>query len=241
MKKPIIGVTTYKDVTIQGYPTVILLRAYVDAIVRANWVPVLIPSLFPEDARNELFPRLDGVLFTGGGDISIEYHDGQYHSSISNVDEERDKLELTLMQAAISLEKPFLGICRGFQVLNVVMGGSLYTHIPAQKQDPIKHDYYPDYPRNYLAHKVAISSDCEISKILGSSVVEVNSLHHQGIESLADGIKAVGFAPDGLIEAVEVPGHRFGIGVQWHPEWLTEQVSMHQLFTAFTEAARNKN
>jgi putative glutamine amidotransferase len=124
-------------------------------------------------------------------------------------------------------------------VLNVVLGGSLYTHIAAQKRDPIKHDYYPDYPRNYLAHKVEVSADSKISKILSSPVVEVNSLHHQGVQNAAAGLKTVGFAPDGLIEAVEVPGHRFGIAVQWHPEWLTEQASMHQLFSAFAEAARN--
>jgi putative glutamine amidotransferase len=238
VKRPIIGVTTYNDKTVQGYPAVILLRAYVNAIINANGTPVLIPTGLPEEALCELFPRLDGLLFTGGGDISIEHFSGQDHSSISNVDTDRDTLELSLMEAAIDQEKPFLGICRGFQLMNVVLGGSLYTDIASQKMNSIKHDYYPGIPRDYLAHTVEITSGSRLANILSSHNVEVNSLHHQGLLHLANGIEAVGLAPDGLVEAVELPGYRFGMAVQWHPEWLTGNVSMARLFSAFIDAAR---
>jgi putative glutamine amidotransferase len=106
--------------------------------------------------------------------------------------------------------------------------------------NPIKHNYYPDHPRNYLAHKVEISSGNKFCEIFGSSVLEVNSLHHQGVNKVADDLNAIGFAPDGLVEVLEVPGHKFGVGVQWHPECLTDQSTMQQLFNAFTDASRGK-
>jgi putative glutamine amidotransferase len=239
MKNPIIGVTTYNDNTIQGYPAVILLRAYVNALINANGIPVLLPSGLPDKACDKLLQHLDGILFTGGGDISIEQFRGKEHPSISNVDVERDALEFPLMRAAIEKGKPFLGICRGFQLLNVVLGGSLFTDLASQKMSSIKHDCYPEIPRNFLAHQVEINGKSRLGMILGSQVVEVNSLHHQGILKLANGIESVGLAPDGLVEAVEIPGHRFGIAVQWHPEWLTDQAPMLRLFSAFTEASGN--
>ena len=239
MGLPIIGITTYNDLNLQGFPSVILLRAYVSAILNAGGTPVLIPSGLPEEAGNAIFNKLDGILFTGGGDISLDHFSGIDHPSITNVDNDRDLLELSLAHAAIHNNKPFMGICRGLQLLNVVLGGTLYTHIAAQKKDPIKHDYYPDIPRDFLAHTVRIIPKSKLSKIIGSDEIEVNSLHHQGLKDLADDLQPCAFAPDGLVEAVELPGHKFGIAVQWHPEWLTEQNSMCQLFLAFIQAASN--
>jgi putative glutamine amidotransferase len=237
MKTPIIGITTYNDINLQGFSAAMLLRAYIDAIINAGGLPVMIPSGIPENTRIKLLEKLDGLLFTGGGDISIDHYEGIAHPSITNVDEERDDLELQLIRAAIGNDKPFLGICRGLQLLNVVLGGTLFTHIVAQKVDSLKHDYYPNYPRNFLAHKVQILQESKLGKILREKVVEVNSLHHQGIMKLAPQLDSVGFAPDGLVEAVELQGHKFGIAVQWHPEWLTEQKNMQLLFSTFVEAS----
>jgi putative glutamine amidotransferase len=241
MKKPIIGITTNNGVTSLGYPAVILQMAYVNAILKANGIPVIISSGLSEDGLLELFPKLDGVLFTGGGDISISLTKGQDHPTISNVDKERDTLEFALMKAAIRYEKPFLGICRGFQVLNIVLGGTLFSHIPSQRPASIKHDYYPDHPRNYLAHQVEIIGNSRIKSILKSSLIDVNSLHHQGVQSLGGGLNAVGYAPDGLIEAIEIPDHKYGIGVQWHPECLEEQFLMQELFTFLIAASGGRN
>jgi putative glutamine amidotransferase len=238
MQNPVIGITTYNDKTAQGYPAVILMRAYINAIINSNGIPVLIPPGLPEEASEELFRRVDGILFTGGGDIAVLNYGGEDHPSISNVDFERDALEIPLMKAAIKQYKPFLGICRGFQLMNVVLGGFLYSDLATQKRNSIKHDYYPDIPRNYPAHKVEIATAGKLAGILGSHLVEVNSLHHQGIKEIGLGIEPVGLAPDGLIEAVEVIEHPFGIAVQWHPEWMVGNGSMVSLFSAFTDAAR---
>ena len=140
------------------------------------------------------------------------------------------------VRAAAEDGKPFLGICRGFQVANVALGGTLYTHIPDQHPNALRHDWYPDIPRDTIAHEVRIEEDSRIGQIFGAPLLRVNSLHHQGIKDLAPVLNAVGYAPDGLIEAVELPDHPFGCAVQWHPEWLTTQHEMRNLFRKFVEA-----
>jgi len=239
MITPIIGITTFNIKSYKNYPAVLLQKAYVSAIIKANGIPILIPSGLSDDALRELLPKLNGLLFSGGGDISLEYYNGQENPFNSNIDKERDILEMFLMQSAINQNKPFLGICRGLQVLNVVMGGTLFSHIASEKHDPIKHDYYPDYPRNLLTHKVIISTGNRINDIFGLPELEVNSLHHQGVNKVGTGLNVVGITPDGLIEALELPGHKFGMAVQWHPECLTDQVAMQQLFKSFIDATRD--
>lgn len=239
MNSPLIGITTFNEESYKGYPTLVLHRAYINAIIKANGIPVLIPSGLSNDSLGVLLQKLNGILFSGGGDISVDYYGGQDHPLNSYIDKERDRLEMYLMNVVIEQNKPFLGICRGLQVLNVFMGGTLFSHISSEKHDPIKHDYYPDYPRNLLAHKIEIMAGSKGSEIFGSTDIDVNSLHHQGVNKLADGLKAIGFAPDGLIEALELPGHKFGLAVQWHPECLTDQSGMRQLFNSFIIAARD--
>lgn len=239
MRNPIIGITTFSDLTREGYPAAILQKTYINAIINAKGIPILIPSLLNEDDGKEVLQTLDGLLFSGGGDISNEYYGGQHHLLNSDIDSARDHLEMSLMQAAIEKNIPFLGICRGLQVLNVTMGGTLYSDISLQKSDSIKHDYFPDCKRDYLAHKVELIPASRMSRILGSSVLDVNSLHHQGVNNVADGLNAVGFAPDGLVEALEIPEHKFGLAVQWHPECLTDQEPMQRLFKVFIDTARD--
>jgi putative glutamine amidotransferase len=118
------------------------------------------------------------------------------------------------------------------------LGGTLYTHIGDQFPGALRHDWYPDIPRTYLAHPVRVEEGSRIGEIVGEPLLQVNSLHHQGIKYLSPGLRAVAFAPDGIVEAVELPEHPFGLAVQWHPEWLTDQDSMRRLFSAFVEAAR---
>jgi len=240
MSIPIIGLTTRHEATKQGLSAVVLLRVYVRAMVAAGGVPVLIPSELPEEYWRELYARLDGILFAGGGDIARESFGGEDHPRISEVDGERDALEIAMLQTAIQDGKPFLGICRGCQIVNVALGGMLYTDIADQKPGALKHDYYPDWPRDYIAHPVKVNDDSRLAALLGETALNVNSLHHQGISYLAPALKAVAFAPDGLVEAVELLGHPFGFAVQWHPEWLTDQPAMRRLFSAFVEACGSK-
>ncbi len=239
MTTPLIGITSSRKLNAKGLPIIFVMEAYIQAISRAGAVPVIVPLGLPEEGLQNILPRLDGILFSGGGDIAPERFNGDEHPAVSEVDADRDRVEIHLAQAAAQQGMPFLGICRGIQVVNVALGGTLYTHISDQLPGALKHNYYPDIPRDYLAHSVRVESDSRLGMILGGCEFEVNSLHHQGIETPAPGLSITAHAPDGLIEAVELPDHPFGLAVQWHPEWLQAYETMRALFGAFVKAAGN--
>ncbi|MES0361817.1 MAG: gamma-glutamyl-gamma-aminobutyrate hydrolase family protein [Anaerolineales bacterium] len=241
MSYPVIGVTTMRRKNSAGMTLASLAEAYVDALTQAGACPVLIPNALPEAALDELLPRLDGVLFTGGGDIETTYYQEQVHPKVSGVEPDRDRLEIILLKKVVQESKPFLGICRGLQLINVGLGGSLYTDIADQVPGAAKHDYYPDWKRDHLAHPVEVNQDTRLADILGGSEVEVNSLHHQAVRQLAPGLVATASSPDGIIEALELVDHPFGLAVQWHPEWLTAHAAMRALFKAFSDSAREKD
>jgi putative glutamine amidotransferase len=216
-----------------------IFQAYIQAVMQAGGVPVLIPSLLAEDGWETLYRRLDGVLLAGGGDISLEHFEGDEHPRIDGVDPLRDSVELNLFRAAVEDGKPFFGICRGIQLVNVGLGGSLYTHIPDQHPNAIDHTY-PGNMRTVLAHEVKIDEGTRAAEIFREPILQVNSLHHQGLKDVASELHITGYAPDGLVEAVELRDHPFGLAVQWHPEWLTDQQPTRNLFKAFVKAARSK-
>jgi putative glutamine amidotransferase len=234
--KPLIGITTYHSTNTYGQPLVLLQESYIRAIRQAGGVPVLIPSLIAQDGWEALYTRLDGILFSGGGDIGLEHSPGDPHPRIDEVDPDRDTVELNMVNAAVSDGKPFLGICRGCQVMNVALGGTLYTHIPDQLPDALDHSY-PGNLRTVLVHQVKIEEGTQTAEIFGEPIIQVNSLHHQGIKDVAPSVRAAGHAPDGLVEAIELPDHPFGLAVQWHPEWLTDQEGTRNLFRKFVQAA----
>ncbi len=236
LMRPIIGITTNQGKNINGHPTVFLMQSYVEAIRQAGGAPVLIPSMIADDGWDALYSRLDGILFSGGGDISLDHFAGAPHPRIGEVDLLRDAVELNLLGATAADGKPFLGICRGCQLVNVGLGGTLYTHIPDQLPDALDHDY-PGDMRTVLAHEVKIEDGTLMAEVLGEPIVKVNSHHHQGLKDIAPSLRVVGRAPDGLVEAIELPDHPFGLAVQWHPEWLTDQPSTRNLFRRFVEAA----
>ncbi len=237
MSSPIIGLTTYNNKNKYGFPFAALMHAYIFALSEAGGVPVMIPSGLTEDARQSLLGRLDGLLLTGGGDIAIGRFEGELHRRVDGVDPDRDAIEFGLLQAAAESGKPFLGICRGIQVINVALGGNLYTHIPDQFPGAIKHDYDSGLQRQLLVHEVNVEKSSQLAVILGETGIKVNSLHHQGLKRLSPALRPAAHAPDGLVEAVELPNHPFGMAVQWHPEWLTDQPATRRLFRAFVEAA----
>lgn len=238
--KPLIGITTNQSTNVNGHPTVMLMQSYINAIMQAGGVPVLIPSMIHNDGWDMLYSRLDGILFSGGGDFALEHARGDAHPRITDVDPERDSVEIKLIQTAASDGKPFLGICRGAQAVNVALGGTLYTHIPDQLPNALDHSY-PGNMRTVLVHEVKIEEGTRIAEILGEPIVKVNSLHHQGLKDIAPSLRVTGHAPDGLVESVELPDHPFGIAVQWHPEWLTDQQSTRNLFRKFVEAAERES
>jgi len=234
--KPVIGITTYQSTNSYGQPLVQLQQSYIKAVMQAGGVPVLLPSMVAEDGWDALYARLDGILFSGGGDIGLEYAPGDSHPRIDDVDPLRDSIELKLIQASASDGKPFLGICRGCQVMNVALGGTLYTHIPDQLSGALDHSY-PGNMRTALVHQVKIEEGTHVAEIFGDPIINVNSLHHQGLKNIAPSLRVAGHAPDGLVEAIELPDHPFGLAVQWHPEWLTDQEGTRNLFRKFVDAA----
>lgn len=238
MPRPLIGITARHVNTEDGFPAVRILRAYVTAIVDAGGAPILIPPELPEDGWRVLLDRLDGVLFSGGADIGLEHFNGEPHPTV-DVEPVRDALELPLLRAAVDADKPTLGICRGFQVMNVALGGTLYTHILDQLPNALQHDWH-DKPRETLAHSIRVEEGTRLAEILGAPLLQVNSLHHQGIKDLAPNLKATAYAPDGLIEGIELPDRKFALAVQWHPEWMTSHEEMRRLFERFVEAAGRK-
>lgn len=239
MPIPIIGLTTYNSENKYGFPIASLSHRYISALTEAGAAPVLIPSGLSEDARRSLLERLDGLLLTGGGDIAVERSNGVFDAHVEDVDPGRDALEFALVEAAAKNGKPFLGICRGFQVVNVALGGTLFTHLQDQFPGALRHDYDSGSQREFLAHEVIVEKDTRLASTFEAIRFKVNSLHHQGVKELAPALRPAGHAPDGLLEAMELPGHPFGMAVQWHPEWLTDQPVSRRLFRAFVDAASN--
>ncbi len=236
MPKPLIGITTRNGKDSDGHPTTTLQHSYSNAVLQAGGIPMPIPSMLPADDFLDLYSRLDGILFSGGGDVSLEYFNGSDHPRIGEVDEKRDTTEITLMRTAVQDKKPLLGICRGAQVMNVALGGTLYTHIIDQLKGAIDHDY-PGSLRRTIVHPVNVDESSRAAEIFGETLLHVNSLHHQGLKDIAPGLKVAGYAPDGLPEVVELSDHPYAVGVQWHPEWLTDQPAMQRLFKSFVKAA----
>jgi putative glutamine amidotransferase len=240
MLKPLIGLTTTRMPTPSGRPAFGINEPYVKSVVNASGLPLLIPLDISDDDLDLLLPRLDGVLFTGGYDIDPQQYGAQPHPKVKGVDADRDRVEIHLVHTMIQSGKPFFGICRGCQIINIALGGTLYEDLPDQLPGEVHHDNH-DHPRNFLAHSVDIQSGSILAQILASNHIQVNSLHHQGVRNLAPVLQATAIALDGLIEAFELPGHSFGLAVQWHPEELPEHEDMRILFQAFIQACQAIN
>jgi putative glutamine amidotransferase len=236
MQKPLIGITTRNGKDADGHPLTALQHAYIKAVMQAGGMPIPIPSILDEEDFLDLYSRLAGILFSGGGDISLDYFRGDDHPRIGEVDLNRDATEIGLMRVAVNDGKPVLGICRGAQVMNVALGGTLYTHIPDQVKGALDHAYPGDL-RRVLVHPVNVDEESRAAEIFGETLLNVNSLHHQGLKDVASVLRVVGYAPDGVIEVVEIPDHPYALSVQWHPEWLTDQAPMQRLFKSFVNAA----
>lgn len=236
MTHPTIGLTT-TTATMSGQIGTKIMNTYIQAVLDAGGIPLLIPNDIPDEHLREMIQQLNGLLLTGGGDIHPDRYGSHVHARISNIYPERDRTEFTLLEAAITTSMPFLGICRGFQVINVALGGTLYEDISDQHPDARKHDYYPDWPRDYLAHEVEVNPDSQMGHVLDQQNIRVNSLHHQAVRRISSELLVTARAPDGIVERLELSGHPFGLGVQWHPECLQAYAPMRALFQASIGAA----
>lgn len=240
LKRPLIGVPTGREKSQRffGLPLYIMNQSYLRALEMLGALPVMIPLQMSEATLRGIFERLDGLLLPGGEDVDPANYGSERHPQLGPTDKERDRTEILLTRWALEWGMPTLGVCRGAQVLNVVCGGTLYQDIHSQRPDLTKHDYFPPkYERFRICHQVAIQEDSRLASALGT-VHEVNSMHHQGINQLGHGLRAVAVAEDGLVEALEAPSLPFVLGVQWHPEELakTDQLSS-SLFYEFVCAA----
>ncbi len=240
MSSPLIAITTNRGLNSSQMVTISISEAYTKAVQRAGGIPVLLPIGLSVDEIPELRQKFDGVLFTGGGDIQPALYNGKKHPRVYDVDEGRDTLEINLVRLAAETNWPFFGICRGIQIINVALGGTLYSDIQDQVPQALRHDCYPGLPRDYIAHEVEIESGSQLAQWTGGTLLETNSLHHQAIEKVAPDLHAVAFAQDGITEAVVLEGHKFGHAVQWHPEWLVGSPSHQALFAEFIRAAAAK-
>ncbi len=227
--------------TKDGTPKLISNLAYAAAIEQAGGVFLGTGRPKTAEALDALVACADGLLLMGGHDICPDlYTEENRHSG--NMDRERDELEIALLKRAIAKRIPVLGICRGMQLMNVSQGGSLYQDVVAEMPGAIRHDYHlddagKDLSRSFCAHDVMLTPETLLRNIAKTEKTSVNSLHHQGIHRVADVLRPVAIAPDGLIEAIEIQNYPFGLGVEWHPEELEDAVSKN-IFLAFIDASR---
>src|SRR3954447_26041829 len=223
--RPLIGITTQTLQAIDGIPeglphSVVMNQRYYHAAATAGAAPVLIPLMDEVETLRAIYERMDGILIPGGVDVDPTVFGETPHARLGRIDPARDRVEIQLVKWAVEDGKPVLGLCRGLQVINVALGGTLYQDLATEYPNPIKHDYFPTYgySRDHLAHDVAVEAGSRMRHALVDAAVPVNSMHHQGIKALATGLSASAVAPDGLIEAAESTSESYIVGVQWHPE-----------------------
>lgn len=197
-----------------------LLLRYVRAIEMAGGVPFVLPLTDSEDSYASLAQICDGALFPGGDDVYPHIYGETVHEGFGSACRGRDKGEFCFFKKIIELKKPFLGICRGIQLVNVGMGGTLYQDIPLEYGREILHRQQPPYSVPH--HSVTLKKGSKVAELAGAEKLMVNSMHHQSIKTAGNDVKIVGYADDGIVEAIELENYPFGIAVQWHPEHLVD-------------------
>lgn len=232
----VIGVTTYLEQAQTGVWDVqaaFLPKVYFEAINLAGGIAVLLPPQpVDDDIARAVIGRIDGLVIAGGKDVDPARYGQERLATTDDPRPDRDAWETALLTAAIETETPFLGICRGLQVLNVALGGSLHQHLP----DIVGSDRYSLGGGTFADNEVFIEPETRVAALLHSGETVVGkSYHHQAIDGLAEGLVVTARSDDGTVQAVEVEGVPFGIGVQWHPEHTPDDL---RLFAGLVEAAR---
>ncbi|MBA3891084.1 MAG: gamma-glutamyl-gamma-aminobutyrate hydrolase family protein [Gemmatimonadaceae bacterium] len=246
--RPVIGIPTQTLQSLGGVsaaipPSWVMSQRYIVTLEAAGALPWMVPLVDDTTIRG-IYEQLDGVFLPGGADIDPVSYGTDPHPLCDRTDRERDRVEMLLARWAIADHKPVLGVCRGMQIINVAAGGSLFQDLAEQRPKSIKHDYFPyggaAHTRDYLAHEVQIADGSRIASVFGAGALPVNSMHHQGVKELGEGLTATAHATDGLIEALEGNETSYLVAVQWHPEALTDgDVRARRLFHEFAAAARD--
>jgi putative glutamine amidotransferase len=220
MDRPLIGITMLVERARWGVwdqPALLVPRQYPDAVQRAGGRALLLAP-DPQDTRepDRLLDLLDGVMLTGGADVDPSSYGAEAHPQTSGTSPERDAFELALAAGALERDLPLLGVCRGMQLMNVARGGTLHQHLP----DVLGHEEHRRVSGSFdgADHDVALEPGSLAARAAGEEHHATKSHHHQGVDRVGEGLAVTGRAPDGLVEALELPGRRFALGVQWHPE-----------------------
>ena len=236
MKKPIIGMTL--DLEPAGgyspYPWYALRRNYFDAVARAGAIPVAIP--YQRALIEDFLESLHGLVIPGG---FFDIHPSRYgvsecHDTVVTKDE-RTEFDIEITRRAFEKDLPLLGICAGAQLMNVLLGGTLYQHIPDDIENALEHEQKEC--RSQPSHGIAITENTLLHQIGGTKTAQVNSSHHQAIKDLGAGVVVNAIAPDGVVEGIEIPEKRFCLGVEWHPEYETTDLD-RKIFQHFVAEAR---
>ncbi len=242
MRKPLIGITPGSSIDALSHGTFVrysINAAYCNAILAAGGIPVVLP--FQDDAA-AVIESLDGLLLSGGSDIEpARFGATEIHPETYGISPERDQFELDLFRLALERDVPFLGVCRGIQLVNVGLGGTLIQDVPSQHvaAEPVQHRQQADgVAANQPGHDVTVDAGNWLHDQLGVSTLPVNSFHHQAIDRLAPGLEVIARAADGTIEAVIMPDRPFGLAVQWHPELMFVDHPVHLIpFQGLVDAA----
>lgn len=238
-EKPLIGVTPDTGATGARKEAVVLLhRRYLQAILTAGGIPLVLPLLTSRRAIEELLGRLDGVLISGGNfDIPPRLYGEEPIEALGNLREDRTDFELELISLALKRDTPLLGVCGGAQAINVAFGGSLFQDIAAQVAGAQEHQRSD--LKEIGGHRVRIHPGTKLRQIVGRETLEVNTSHHQAVKKLGKGLIVSATAEDGVIEGIESPDRPFVLGVQWHPEFLAHRdASQRRIFAALVSACQ---
>lgn len=235
--QPVIGIACHDYYQTESEPSIYgNTCTYVQAVENAGGLPILIPTLTDLSKLEHLLPHLDGLVFTGGRDIQPSYYGEQPHPFLCPVDPQLDAFEMALVTGALQRDMPILGICRGMQLINVVLGGTLYQDISTQQPGSLQH-WLRNVPRRELAHQVIVDQGSLMMKILKTRQFAINSLHHQAVKEPGEGVHICGWAEDGVVELIEVSRYRFVMGIQCHPEDLYRDIpALARLFQAFVQS-----
>ena len=214
-EKPVIGVMPLYD---EKMDSIWMLPGYLNGIYDAGAIPIILPMNLKKDEVNKIDSFCDGYLFTGGQDIDPMLYGEKNKGNCGFICNERDSMEKLIFDTAYKNDKPILGICRGLQIINAFLGGTLYQDLPSERPTDICHSMKPPYDRE--AHSVEIDINSSLYKLLGKNNIPVNSYHHQAVKNPAPSLSVMALAADGTIEAVEDKSKKFLWAVQWHPEFL---------------------
>ena len=242
-ERPLIGVSTSEMreqvAEPQGEPPrreMALGIKYLRAIEQAGGIPVVMPPLAPQ-AIAPLLDRLSGICLSGGPDLSAEMYGARPHPQHGPTEPELDRFELAVAREADARGLPILALCRGCQALNVARGGTLHQHLPDDVGGAVQHRQ-TEY--DGTSHSVDVIPGSLLAELLGTTHAEVNSFHHQAVDRLGQGLMAVAWAEDGVVEGIEAPDRPFVIGVQWHAEGIVSRPEQARLFASFVDAGRRQ-